>query len=211
MGVTPDGRYAVSRSQNNTLQVWNLAQGVCYQTLSGHTDWVLTVRMTLDGCHAVSGSMDNTLRVWNIRSGECIGIIQGYVSSISHIRPDGSFVYRGGRTGGVILLTPLNFVMTPPIVTPLQLWLYRKDNNQGRWDDNITTICKWCGKRFSVTADILDVIRGITRNVNLSPDQSPCFELPDEAWDEPKLLSKCPLCHQPLKFNPFIVDNRGRW
>ena len=46
---------------------------------------------------------------------------------------------------------------------------------------------------------------------NLSPDQSPCLELPDKAWDEPRLLSECPLCRKPLRFNPFIVDNRGRW
>lgn len=69
----------------------------------------------------------------------------------------------------------------------------------------------WCGQRLPVSRKILDVIREISRNANLSPDQSPCLELPDEAWGEPRLLSECPLCHKPLKFNPFIVDNRGKW
>lgn len=54
------------------------------------------------------------------------------------------------------------------------------------------------------------VINGITRNANLTDNQSPCLDLPAEAWDEPQLLSACPLCRQPLKFNPFVVDNRGR-
>jgi hypothetical protein len=34
------------------------------------------------------------------------------------------------------------------------------------------------------------------------------LELPDEAWEEPKLLSECPKCGGKLKFNPFIVDNK---
>ncbi len=36
------------------------------------------------------------------------------------------------------------------------------------------------------------------------------LELPSAAWDESQLLSECPLCRQPLKFNPFIVDNLER-
>jgi hypothetical protein len=26
--------------------------------------------------------------------------------------------------------------------------------------------------------------------------------------DEPRLLSECPACRKPLKFNPFLVDNK---
>lgn len=53
---------------------------------------------------------------------------------------------------------------------------------------------------------------GITRNSGLEPEGSlPCLNLPVEAWDEPRLLSECPLCHAPLKFNPFVVDNRDRY
>jgi hypothetical protein len=47
------------------------------------------------------------------------------------------------------------------------------------------------------------VITAITRNAHLAENQSPCLDLPAEAWDEPCLRSECPLCHQPLKFNPF--------
>lgn len=32
------------------------------------------------------------------------------------------------------------------------------------------------------------------------------LELPKEAWDMPGLLSDCPQCGRPLKFNPFLVD-----
>lgn len=65
--------------------------------------------------------------------------------------------------------------------------------------------------RFPVNEPILEVTRAINREAGLTPDKSPSLELPDEAWDEPRLLSECPLCPKPLKFNPFIVDNRDRY
>src|SRR5712691_2816663 len=56
------------------------------------------------------------------------------------------------------------------------------------------------------------LIRLFTGNayaIHLTPDQSPCLALPPEAWDEPHLLPACPHCDKPVKFNPFIIDNRG--
>jgi hypothetical protein len=41
----------------------------------------------------------------------------------------------------------------------------------------------------------------------LRPEQSPCLELPEEAWEEPGLLSYCPKCSGELKFNPFMAGN----
>ena len=37
------------------------------------------------------------------------------------------------------------------------------------------------------------------------------LELPAETRNEPRLLSECPYCHKPLRFNPFIVDNRDMY
>ena len=37
---------------------------------------------------------------------------------------------------------------------------------------------------------------------------APYLQLPAQAWEDPRLLSECPHCRQPLRFNPFIVDNR---
>jgi hypothetical protein len=54
-------------------------------------------------------------------------------------------------------------------------------------------------------------IAAITRNAGLAPADSPCGKLPAEAWAEPHLRGECPLCHEPLKFNPFVVDNRDRY
>jgi tetratricopeptide (TPR) repeat protein len=99
-------------------------------------------------------------------------------------------------------------------VTPVRLWLHKersglfvKEKVSVGWDDNITVACQRCGNRFPVPEEKLELIRSINRNANLTPDQSPCLKLPSEAWKQPELFLECPICHKPLKLNPFIVDN----
>jgi WD40 repeat protein len=66
LALTPDGRYALSGSDDSTLRMWELSTGNCLCTLEGHTMGVIAVAMTADGRHAASGSRDNTIRVWGL-------------------------------------------------------------------------------------------------------------------------------------------------
>jgi predicted nucleic acid-binding Zn-ribbon protein len=60
-------------------------------------------------------------------------------------------------------------------------------NYGGDWAKDITAVCPYCGVRFS------------------------CY-IPDDAiYDDPSLLQDCPECGKKLKFNQFVVDNKGRW
>ncbi len=225
--VTPDGKKIASGSWDNMLYVWDLKSGQCLQTLTGHTDMINRLRITPDGKKAVSTSMgpesDNTLRVWDIERGQNIAIYRGrsIINSLSGINPSGQFVC-GAQRGDVIFFKLYKTQIDYPIVTPIRIWLYGKTRGflhrllgtktyHGHWDDAIKALCSWCGQRGPVSDDILNVIEGINRNANISPFQSPCHELPSEAWDEPRLRSECPLCHKPLRFNPFVVDNRDRY
>ena len=75
-------------------------------------------------------------------------------------------------------------------------YLYRFDRKQ--YDEQPSVKCESCGQRFPAPPVVLDTILDIVPH-----------RLPDEAYDEPGLLSECPHCREPLRFNPFIVDNRG--
>ncbi len=208
--ITPDGKTVVSGSHDKTLREWDLKTGECLRTLEGHTDDVTSVRITPDGKTVVSGSHDETLRVWDLDSTHCSAIIhvdrEG--PSASEISADGYLAY--GVNGEVFFLKLYNLPMEPPIVTAQRIWLFG-EKKKGYWHKRVTFLCKRCGWRHEVADKILDVIKGINKNAGLTPDQSPCLELPYEAWDEPRLLSECPHCKKPLKFNPFIVDNRDRY
>jgi WD40 repeat protein len=223
VALTPDGRRAVFGSGDKTLRVRDLETGRCLRTLEGHTDRILSVALTPDGRRAVSASGDKTLRVWDLESGQWLTVYQASADVYALTINVRGLIVCGTKAHEVLFINCRGLDMQPPAITPVMMWLYVKDRQYlrnwlskssrttGRWDDGITATCFWCGRRFPVADGILDVIRFINRNAGLTPDQSPCLELPGDAWDEPGLLSECPLCHKPLKFNPFIVDNRGRY
>ena len=66
--MTPDGQYAVSASQDDTLRVWNLFSRQSEQVLKGHSGAVYTVVVTPDGKRVISTSDDRTLRVWELET-----------------------------------------------------------------------------------------------------------------------------------------------
>src|ERR1051326_7849700 len=66
IAVSPDGRFLVSGSTDNSLKVWDLASGNVLRTLYGHTGAVLTAAISRDGRLIASGGQDATVRVWNV-------------------------------------------------------------------------------------------------------------------------------------------------
>jgi WD40 repeat protein len=68
VAVTPDGRYIVSGSHDETVRVWVWERdtGKEVQKLTGHQREVTSVAVTPDGRYIVSGSIDQTVRVWSI-------------------------------------------------------------------------------------------------------------------------------------------------
>jgi hypothetical protein len=179
----------------------------CLHTLEGRASWVESVSLTPDGRTAVSGRGDKMVRVWDLSTGQCGAIFPSSDDAvcISNVTLSGQLGIGTSREQ-VVFMTLHGFKFGPPILTAIRLWLFGTRGRDGRWDDRFTALCEHCGQRFEPTPIVLDTIRSITAHLTL--DQSPCLELPREAWDEPRLLSACPHCHKPVKFNPFIVDNR---
>ncbi|MCP4582820.1 MAG: TIR domain-containing protein [candidate division Zixibacteria bacterium] len=97
VAVTPDGRFAISGSDDETLKVWDITSGEELHTLSGHSDRICTVISTSDGRFAISGSRDETLKVWDINSGEELRTLSGHSGSVSAVAVtlDGRFAISG--------------------------------------------------------------------------------------------------------------------
>ena len=86
VAVTPDGRRAVSASDDRTLRLWDLSTGQTIRMLEGHGDSVKGVAVTPDGRRAVSASHDGTLRLWDLESGQTIRKLEGHTNSVNAVR-----------------------------------------------------------------------------------------------------------------------------
>lgn len=102
--VTPDGRLAVSASDDHSLVLWDLLGIREVRVLTGHSAPVKACAITPDGRVMVSGSVDGTLRLWDLRSGQCLrtlsggdgGSAQGAPISTCAISRDGRLLIAGG-------------------------------------------------------------------------------------------------------------------
>jgi len=203
--LSPDGKKVISGGYDNTLRVWELKNGKCIQVLDTGTQ-VEAVRITPDGQFILSAGHDNLIQIWNMKNNMRVTVFtaQTTVNSLSGITAHGRFAC--GLESGKVLLFQAQLPVFEPRVTPVRIWCYDKESNKEYWDENITVICPWCGKRFPVPKKMLENIKYINENAGLTTDDAPCLELPDEAWEELVLLSECEHCKQHFQYNPYIVD-----
>lgn len=94
VALTPEGRRAVSCSDDHSLMVWDLDTGVRLHTLAGHQGPVRLVRVLPDGWRVISGSTDGTIKLWDLEAGRDLRTLaaqSGGVLSISML-PDGRLI-----------------------------------------------------------------------------------------------------------------------
>jgi WD40 repeat protein len=116
VGVTADGRTAVSGSTDKTVRVWDLSGGRCTDVLQGHREWIDSVVLTGDGRLAVSkSSSDGTVRVWDLdlrgctashavgseEAGRAWAMVESGMASTAAVEPYGLTLRY--MTGGVVL------------------------------------------------------------------------------------------------------------
>jgi WD40 repeat protein len=63
VAFSPDGKYVVSGSYDDTARVWESAHGKEVARMV-HDNWITSVAFSPDGQHVASGDFDGTARVW---------------------------------------------------------------------------------------------------------------------------------------------------
>ncbi|URD53703.1 WD40 repeat domain-containing protein [Chroococcidiopsis sp. CCNUC1] len=97
VAVTPDGKWVISGSSDNTVKIWNLKTGNIKLTLTGHTGSVNAVAVTPDGKWVISGSSDKTVKVWNLNIGQLLRTLPEHTDSVNAVAvtSDGKWIISG--------------------------------------------------------------------------------------------------------------------
>jgi WD40 repeat protein len=199
--ITPDGQRAISIASDFTCILWDLSTGESLHSLEGHNDSINEVSITPDGQRAITCSNDRTCIIWDLNTGKKISIFVSN-SGINTITwfPGGLF---GGTSNKILILNGHKDLLCPQriIVTIRQIIDVKKPDKLKYYAE-----CPVCGNRFKPQSSVLAYLKTVRIKANLKSDQSPCFELSKEIWNDPVLHSICPKCKEQLKFNPFIFD-----
>ncbi|MFN8348836.1 MAG: caspase family protein [Spirosomataceae bacterium] len=91
VAFSPNGKSALSGSDDHTLKLWDLATRKEIKTLTGHSASVRSVAFSPDGKTALSGSDDHTLKLWDIVTGKEIRTLIGHTDDVESVAfsPDG--------------------------------------------------------------------------------------------------------------------------
>jgi WD40 repeat protein len=102
---TPDGRHAVSGSDDHTLSLWDLRTGRELRAFVGHQGPVNAIVLTRDGRHALSGSTDQKIKLWDLGTGRELRTLSGHLGSVTAMAmtPDGLRAVSGSTDGTVRL------------------------------------------------------------------------------------------------------------
>ncbi len=103
LAFAPDGRTALSASEDRTLRLWDVATGRELRRFQGHADAVLAVAIAPDGRRALSGSADRTLRLWDVETGNELRRLVGHTDKVRGVTfaPDGKQALSAGHDGTV--------------------------------------------------------------------------------------------------------------
>lgn len=71
-----------SSSYDQMVKLWEVATGICRQSLQGHSGPAIVVAWSRDGGWLASGSYDATVRLWDRSSGLCRHILRGHADAV---------------------------------------------------------------------------------------------------------------------------------
>jgi WD40 repeat protein len=89
---SPDGRTLATADNEETVTLWNAADGTPIRRLLGHRRLVSWVAFSPDGRRLASASWDQTAKVWDVATGQEIVTLHGHMRSVLCVAfsPDGT-------------------------------------------------------------------------------------------------------------------------
>eukprot|EP00004_Rigifila_ramosa_P003614 TRINITY_DN13860_c0_g1_i1.p1 TRINITY_DN13860_c0_g1~~TRINITY_DN13860_c0_g1_i1.p1 ORF type:complete len:181 (-),score=21.61 TRINITY_DN13860_c0_g1_i1:479-1021(-) len=104
---SPDSKTIASGSDDHTIRIFSVIQGVCQHELKDHSGSVRSVCFSPDGTMLASGSEDKTVRLWNIESGyRCDAVLKGHkreVRAVAFHKQDSKILASGGSDSIIII------------------------------------------------------------------------------------------------------------
>lgn len=99
VSFSPDGRFIVSSSFDNSIKIWDGLKGNFIGTLRGHVAPVYQTAWSADNRLLVSSSKDTTLKVWDIRTKKLVVDLPGHADEVFAVdwSLDGKKVASGGK------------------------------------------------------------------------------------------------------------------
>ena len=97
---SPDGRLLVTGSFDQTVTVWDAANGAALRTFAGHEGQVLAVAITPDGRRLISGSRDKTLKVWDAFIPTPVARLAGHAGPVTAVTTAGDGAWLATGTHG---------------------------------------------------------------------------------------------------------------
>ena len=103
VAFSPNGKYALSGSWDETIKLWEVATGREIRTFAGHTRIVDAVAFSPDGIHIISASSDNTIKLWDVATGREISTSKGHEGNINTVAfaNDAKSFVSGGSDGTI--------------------------------------------------------------------------------------------------------------
>jgi WD40 repeat protein/tetratricopeptide (TPR) repeat protein len=97
VAFSPDGKTALSGSQDCTVKWWDLESGRVIKSLEAHSSYVWSVAFSPDGKTALSGSWDSTVKWWDLSSCRVIKSLEAHSSVVLSVAfsPDGKTALSG--------------------------------------------------------------------------------------------------------------------